>query len=60
MPAEIVSWVQLLIRLGLAVFEAVQKGDTGRTVGEIFAGHAEDADTVERLRKAARERYGVG
>jgi len=60
MPAEIVSWVQLLIRLGLAVYDAVQRGDAGRTVGEIFAEVPKDEDAIAELRKRAREHYGVG
>lgn len=48
----------LLLRLGLAVYEAVQSGDTSRTVGEIFAGVPKDQAEIDRLESLARARFG--
>ena len=47
--ADIVSLGSLLLRLGLAVYEAVKSGDTARTVGEIFEGVPKDTAEIERL-----------
>lgn len=57
MPSEIVTWVQLLVKLGLAVWDAYEAGDTSKTVGEIFAGVPRDADVMAEIRERYRKRF---
>ncbi len=57
MASDTIAWVQLLIKLGLAVYDAVRAGDTGRTVGEIFAGVGRDEDEIKRLEDTARAHF---
>lgn len=48
-PSDLVSLGSLLLRLGLAVYEAVRSGDRMRTVGEIFDGVPRDQAEIDRL-----------
>lgn len=48
----------LLLRLGLAVYEAIAKGESTKTVGEIVAGVPMDSTEIDRLDALAREHYG--
>ncbi len=58
-PASIVTGVGLIVRLGIAVYEAVKSGDTGRTVGEIFADVSKDETEIERLDAAAAAHFAA-
>lgn len=53
--SEILQGAGLIVKLGIAVWEAVQSGDRTRTVGEIFDGVQKDEDEIDRLE---RERFG--
>lgn len=55
--SDILQAASLIVRLGLAVWEAVEKGDSGKTVGEIFAGVKTDHEEIEALRAIARAKY---
>ena len=60
MPSDLkaaLDFVPLVLRLGLAVYEAVQRGDTSKTVGEIFHGVPLDAAEIDRLDAAAAAEY---
>lgn len=51
--SDLLSLVPLLLKLGLAVYEAIRDGDTTRTVGEIFDGVPRDMQEILRLRAEA-------
>ena len=57
MGSDVIEWVKLLAKLGLAVWEAVESGDRSKTVGEIFDGMPKDMDEIERLAAKAREHF---
>lgn len=52
--SEILTGASLIVKLGLAVWDAVQSGDKSRTVGEIFDGVTKDEAEIDRLE---RERF---
>lgn len=56
--SEILQFGPLVLRLGVAVYEAIQSGDHSRTVGEIFASVPKDEPEIERLREAAKAKFG--
>ena len=56
MPNDLLSLIPLLLRLGLAVYEAIKTGDRSKTVGEIFDGVPADTQEIARLRAEALER----
>lgn len=56
------AWVkfgELLFRLGLAVYEAIEAGETEKTVGEILRGRRKDMDKLRELRAAAQAHYAA-
>lgn len=44
--------MEVIVKLGLAVYEAVKNGDRHRTVGEIFDGVTSDMSELDRLELA--------
>jgi hypothetical protein len=54
----VIKGLELVVKLGIAVYEAIQKGERARTVGEIFDGVRRDMDEIERLRAEARAKLG--
>jgi hypothetical protein len=57
-PSDVIKGLELVVKLGIAVYEAIQKGERARTVGEIFDGVRRDMDEIERLRAEARAKLG--
>ena len=55
MLEDVMKAANLLFKLGLAVFEAIEAGDRSRTVGEIFDGVKSDMSELDRLEL---ERFG--
>jgi len=53
--SDILTGASLIVKLGIAVWEAIQSGDTTRTVGQIFEGVSKDEPEIDRLE---RERFG--
>lgn len=54
---ELIRWSELLLRLGVEVWKAIERGDTGRTVSDVFAGVSLDADELVRLEHVAQLHY---
>lgn len=58
MPIDPVAVAALILKLGVAVYEAIASGNTTRTVGEIFDGVGKDEAEIDRLREEAKRKFG--
>jgi hypothetical protein len=56
--SDAIKVAEIVFKLGVAVYEAIQKGDRTRTVGEIFDGVRKDMDEIERLEAEVAARKG--
>lgn len=54
---DVAAVVTLLVRLGLAVWDAVESGNRHRTVGEIFDAVPKDGEEIERLREQFKRKH---
>ncbi len=54
---ELIRWAELLMHLGLEVWRAIERGDTGRTVHDVFRDVSMDADELVRLEHVAESHY---
>lgn len=58
MQSDLMTWVKLVMELGMAVWQAIESGQTEQTVDDILRGRRKDMDKIRELHAAAQAHYG--